>query len=68
MINSILSLIAFKNQKTRELGCGISLLCPSILTSFNDYIHIKILDCYLFTNWKNTEWILFKNSMSFDFV
>jgi hypothetical protein len=32
IINGILSLIAFKNKKTRESGCGIYLLCSSIIT------------------------------------
>ena len=31
-INGILSLITFKNKTTRESGCGIYLLCSSIIT------------------------------------
>jgi hypothetical protein len=34
IINGILSFITFKNQKTRESGCGIYLLCSSIITLF----------------------------------
>jgi hypothetical protein len=32
IINGILSLITFKNKKTRESGCGIYLLCSSIIS------------------------------------
>ena len=31
IINGVLSLITFKNRKTRESGCGIYLLCSSII-------------------------------------